>query len=119
MGGYELELQDAKNKSQLNNFNSLVSYLSSFYKEQLKALSGPAQGADANKKQPVLKLDEIQIAKQGELEKFAALFSLSVTQFLDNYNNKQMVHFPPSPSVEEYKTIAYSFVNKHKQYSSV
>ena len=63
MGGYELELQDAKNKSQLNNFNSLVSYLSSFYKEQLKALSGPPQGADANKKQPVLKLDEIQIAK--------------------------------------------------------
>ena len=42
-----------------------------------------------------------------------------MTQFLDNYNNKQMVHFPPSPSVEEYKTIAYSFVNKHKQYSSV
>ena len=50
MGGYELELQEAKNKCQLNNFNSLVSYLSSFYKEQLKALAGPVQGVDPNKK---------------------------------------------------------------------
>lgn len=33
---YEEELRFSKNKSELNNFNSLISYLSSYYQEQLK-----------------------------------------------------------------------------------
>lgn len=32
---YEEELRFSKNKSELNNFNSLITYLSSYYQEQL------------------------------------------------------------------------------------
>ena len=54
---YEEELPHCKNISDLNNFTSLIGYLSSFYQEQLRA-----QEQDVRKKQP-FKRDEIQIAR--------------------------------------------------------
>ena len=53
--------------------------------------------ASQRKKQP-LKRDEIQIAKQGGIENFAAHFSLSWAQFIENIEEKKMTQVPPRPS---------------------
>jgi len=55
---YSEELRYSKKKSELNNFNSLISYLSSYYQDKLDQ----DQGTTQRKKQP-LKRDEIQIAR--------------------------------------------------------
>lgn len=60
---YSEELRYSKKKSELNNFNSLISYLSSYYQDKLDQ----DQGTTQRKKQP-LKRDEIQIARQGRIE---------------------------------------------------
>ena len=118
---YEEELRFSKNKSELNNFNSLISYLRSYYQDQLN-LDQQQQQQDsssrnamlARKKQP-LRRDEIQIAKQGRIEQFAAHFSLSWAQFLENLEMKKMTHVPPRPT-ETPKSLAQRFMNE--QYPS-
>ena len=82
---YEEELRYSKSISDLNNFNSLISFLSSYYQDRLT--DDPEALKNQRKKQP-LKRDEIQIAKQGRIEQFAAHFSLTWNQFLENIEHK-------------------------------
>ena len=55
---YEDELRFSKNKSELNNYNSLISFLSSYYQEQLQLDQDESAATSQRKKQP-LKRDEI------------------------------------------------------------
>jgi len=59
---YEEELRFSKNMSELNNFNSIISFLSSYYQDRLAEQDGQDGGAagigQQRKKQP-LKRDEI------------------------------------------------------------
>ena len=64
---YEDELAYAKNQSELNNFNSLINYLRSYFHDKL---SSEVDGQH-RKKQPMRK-DEIQIAKSSNIEDFAS-----------------------------------------------
>ena len=110
---YEEELRFSKNMSELNNFNSIISFLSSYYQDRLAEMEGQdgdLRGTTYRKKQP-LKRDEIQIAKQGKIEQFAAHFSLTWAQFLENLERKQMIHQPPCPN-ESPKNLANRFVNE-------
>jgi len=54
---YEAELNDAKNKGALNNFNALISYLSSYYQEEL--LASDLDNTNGSRKRQPLKRDEI------------------------------------------------------------
>ena len=116
------ELAHAQLKSHLLNFNSLITYLTSYYKEhinggmpdtsQAAASSGVAGGS--RKKEP-LKRDEIQIAKQGRIDQFAKTFTLPWNHFLENLKAKQALHQPPQPESDPY-TEAKMYLNE--QYPS-
>ena len=54
---YVAELNDAKNKGALNNFNALISYLSSYYQEEL--LASDQDNTNGSRKRQPLKRDEI------------------------------------------------------------
>lgn len=58
-----------------------------------------------------MKRDEIQIAKQGGIEQFAAHFSLSWVQFIENIEEKKMTQVPPRPN-ESPKILAQRFINE-------
>ena len=87
---YEDELGYAKNQSELNNFNSLISYLRSYFHDKLNT-----EADKKNQKKQPLRKDEIQIAKSSNIEEFASHFFLTWAEFLENLELKKMQHVPP------------------------
>ena len=71
MKTYEDELVYAKNQSDLNNYNSLISYLRSYFHDKL------ASENDTNRRKQPMRKDEIQIAKNSRIEEFASHFFLT------------------------------------------
>ncbi len=72
---YADELQYAKSLGELANFAALIRFLRSYFHEQLAR-----EEAASRRKQPQ-KRDEIQLARQSNLQNFASLCFLSWAQF--------------------------------------
>ena len=103
---YEDELAYAKNQSELNNFNSLINYLRSYFHDKLSTETEMQN----RKKQPMRK-DEIQIAKSSNIEEFASHFFLTWAKFLENLELKKMMHVPPKPT-ETPLALATRYINE-------